>query len=90
LPVFHRFRHFAGGFAQQLHQLRGRRQPVEGVLAGAAVVHQPGLLELRQVRRNAALALREDLLQLRHRELLLLQQQQQPEPVRDRPPPQRF
>ncbi len=74
LPVLLGFRDFAGRLAQQIHQLGGRVQTVEGVLARAAVVHQTGLLQLRQMRRNLALALGEDLLQLGHRKLLLLQQ----------------
>ena len=74
----------------RFHQLGGRRQAVEGVLAGAPVVHQAGLLQLRQVGGNVALALRQDLLQLRHGQLFLLQQQQQPQPAGVGRQPQRF
>ncbi len=57
------------------------REAVEAVLAGAAVFDQAGLLELGEVRGNRALAHDEDLLQLGHRELFGLEQQQDAEPV---------
>ena len=51
----------------------------KNVLAVAAVVHQAGLLQLRQVGGNAALAHGQNLLQLGHGKLLALQQQQDAE-----------
>ncbi len=86
LAVLRRFGHFGGGLAQQVHQLGGRLQAVEGVLPGAPVVHQPGLFQLRQVGGNLALALAQNLLQLRHGKLFLLQQQQEARAGWDRPP----
>ena len=58
---------------------RARLQPVQDALAVAPVLHQPGLLQLRQMRRNAALAHAEDLLQFGHGKLFALYQQQDPE-----------
>ena len=54
-------------------------QPVQDALSVAPVLHQSGLLQLRQVRGNAALAHAQDLLQLGHGKLLALHQQQDAE-----------
>jgi hypothetical protein len=54
---------------------------VEIAFAGAAIFNQAGLLELRQVGGDGALAHDEDFLQLRHRQLLALEKEQDAEPV---------
>ncbi len=81
----------AGGMEkiQQIHKLPVF-QPVEAVLALLAVFHQARLLQLRQVRRNAALPRRQDFLKLRHGKLLAFQQEQQTQAVRIRQHPKRF
>ena len=67
---------FHRGLAEKLHQFGGRREAIKGVLPHPAVLHQAGLLELREVGGDLALALGQDLLQLGHRQFLLLEQQQ--------------
>jgi hypothetical protein len=80
----------AGGLVQQIHHARRRFQAVEGVLAGAAIVHQTGLFELRQAGGDLALAFAQYLLKLRHGELFLFQKQQNAEAVRIGRQPQCF
>ena len=53
-------------------------QPVKALLARSPDLDEACLFELRKLRRNLALPLGHDLLQLRHRKLFVLQQQQQP------------
>jgi hypothetical protein len=81
---------FAGRFVEEAHEVRGRFETVESVLAGPPAGHQAGLFQLRQVGRDAALPLGQDLLHLGHRQLFLLEQQEQPEPARVRRQPQGF
>ena len=70
-------------FAQGLPQRALRRvergvvEAVVGRHAGAAVAHQPGFLELGQVRRHARLGQAGDGRQLGHGQLLALEQRQQ-------------
>jgi len=59
----------------------GGLQPVEIALARAAVFHQAGLLQLRKMRGDGALAHHQNLLQLGHGELLPAQKQQNAKPV---------
>ena len=75
---------------KQFHQLGRGGEAVEGVLARAPVVHQSGLLELRQVGGNLALALGQNLLQLGHGQLFLFEQQQNAQAVGVGRKPQRF
>ena len=86
------FGNLGGGLAQSFDQRAPaeRLHAVEDVLAGAAVLDQPRLLQLRQVRGDRALPGGEDLLQLGHVEFLAFEQQQDAEPVRIGQQPQRF
>jgi hypothetical protein len=59
----------------------GGVEPVEAALAGAAVFDQAGLLQLREVGGDGALAHGENFLQLGDGKLLAAQQQQDAEPV---------
>ena len=65
---------------QQVHQLPVF-QPVEAVLALLAVFHQTRLLQLREMRGDAALAHGENLLQFRHGQFFAFEQQQEPQPA---------
>ena len=56
-------------------------KPVKIALAGAAVLHQPGLLQLREVRGDGALAHHQNLLQFGDGEFLSAQKQQNAQPV---------
>ena len=76
--------------AEQFHQLGGRGQAVESVLSHAPVVHQAGLLELRQMGGNLALPFGQDLLQFGHGQFFLFEQQQHAQAVRIGRQPQRF
>ncbi len=59
-----------------------RFQPVEDVLAGAAIFYQPSLLELREMSGNLALAAGEDLLQFGDGKLFALEQEEQADACR--------
>ena len=59
----------------------GNAEAVKAVFAGAAVFNQAGLLELREVGGDGALAHDENLLQLGDGELLAAQKQENAEPV---------
>ena len=80
LRVLRGFRYLARGRMQQIDQLPVL-QAIKAVLSLPAIFHQSGLLQLRKMRGNAALAGGQNLLKLGHRKFFPLQQQQQAEPV---------
>jgi len=71
----------AGLSEQAGEEAIGGDQLVKAVLAGAAVPDQAGLLQLRKMRRDGALAHDQNLLQLGHGEFLAAEKQQNAEPV---------
>ncbi len=58
------------------------RQPIVNIFSRAAIFHHARALELREMTRDARLAHAENFLQLRHRKLLFLEEQEQAEPGR--------
>ena len=66
--------------ACDLEEIVGHPGGVDIVLPGALVDDEPFLLKLSELRRYPGLAHAEDFLQFRHAEILLREQEEQPEP----------
>ncbi len=88
--VLRRLGNFHGGLAEKLHQFGGCGEAIKGVLSHAPVFHQAGLLELRQVGGNLALALGQNLLQFGYGQFLLFEQQEDAQAIRIGRQPQGF
>jgi hypothetical protein len=86
-----RFRHFLSERADELAHFRAGGvalilggEPIINVLARAAIFHHARALQLGQMTRNARLPHPENLLQLGHGKLVLLEEKNEPEPGRVR------
>jgi hypothetical protein len=79
--IVRNFTDLGGGFAEEFHERGWGGKTIKGVLPHAAVVHQAGLLELRQVCGNVTLAAAQNLLEFGDGKLFLLEQQEKAEAV---------